>query len=228
MYPKKFILSFLLTACCLAARGQDGYRTGLLPQINLNFSLPQEWKLNAKLESRIIWSEGVFNADGDNRDRYERTDFALVFSRKVNFNSSLGGGYQIRIQDDQVIHRLIQQFSIVTQLETFRLGHRFSTDQSFRKNNPAEFRFRYRIGLERALSGLTVDPGELYLKINHEYLLSVEGGTTDLEARLVPVTGLNITNNNKLESGLDYRVSGLVNGQANHQFWWYLGWFFSL
>lgn len=228
MRHKKFILSFLLTACCLAAQSQDEYRTGLLPQINLNFSLPREWKLNAKFESRIIWSEGVFKADGDHRDRYERTDFAGVFSRKVNFNSSLGGGYQIRVQEQKMIHRLIQQYSIVSQLESFRLSHRFSTDQTFRKNNPAEFRFRYRIGLERALSGLTVDPGEFYLKINHEYLLSLEGGTTDLEARFVPVTGLNITHTNKLETGLDYRVNGFLNGQANHQFWWYLGWFFSI
>lgn len=207
---------------------QGVYSAGVLPQINLNISLPKDWRLNAKAESRLLFSEGQFEQNFKTAYRYDLTDIALIASKKTGVNNSLGAGYMIRFRNNEVVHRFIQQYSIVKKYDLFRLGHRISTDQTIRNNNPVQVRLRYRIGVERALNGKDVDPKEFYFKLNSEYLFSIEGREADLELRLIQALGYAFTDDNKFEFGIDYRVNEFISGGSRNQFWLYLGWFISI
>ena len=79
--------------------------------------------------------------------------------------------------------------------------------------------------MERALNGKDVDPKEFYLKLNNEYLFTIEGRETDLELRLIPALGYAFNDNNKFELGIDYRINEFISGVSRNQFWMYLGWF---
>ena len=211
-----------------AVLSQGVYSAGVLPQINLNISLPKDWRLNAKVESRQLFSEGQFEQNFKTAYRYDLTDIALIASKKTGVNNSLGAGYMIRFRNNEVIHRFIQQYSIVKKYDLFRLGHRISTDQTIRNDNPVQVRLRYRIGVEKALNGKDVDPKEFYFKLNNEYLFAIEGRETDLELRLIPAFGYAFNDNNKFEFGIDYRVNEFKSGASRNQFWLYLGWFISM
>jgi hypothetical protein len=113
----------------------------------------------------------------------------------------------------------------VQRITGFRLVHRFSTDQTFSKEEKPEFRLRYRIASEVALSGESVDPNEFYFKFNNEYLKSWQDADNDLEIHLVPLLGYNLVNNNKIEMGLDYRVNSFLDNNTRHSFWMNVNWF---
>jgi hypothetical protein len=212
-------LLILLLSSSLAAQN----RAGILPQINLNISLPGDWRGNAKLESRQI-----FHETDEPGYRYERTDLAFMITRKTAAGPSWGAGYMVRLQDGVFIHRTTQQYSAVSKYSTFRLGHRLVADQTFRPEQPVEYRFRYRASSDFPLQGQSVDPGEFYLKVSNEYLGSFEGPDFDLEIRGLGALGFNLTDNNKFELGLDYRVNAFLTSPARHNFWGYLGWFVSI
>jgi hypothetical protein len=105
------------------------------------------------------------------------------------------------------------------------LAHRFVTDQTFSPLEAPVFRLRYRLTSEIPLNGESVDPGELYLRINNEYLNSVQGGEYDLEIRLVPLLGYEINNRFKVESGLDYRVNSFLASKTRHSYWMTINFF---
>ena len=217
------ILLFHFSDLC----AQGVYSAGVLPQINLNVPLTKDWRLNAKVESRQLFAEGKFDKNFKTDYKYDLTDIAFIASRKAGANSSFGMGYMIRFRENAVIHRFIQQYSIVKKYDQFRLGHRISTDQTFRSNNFVQLRLRYRVGLERALSGKDVDPKEFYFKLNNEYLFSSEGTDRDFELRLIPSLGYTFNEYNKFEFGIDYRVSEFMGRASRNQFWLYMGWFIS-
>ena len=101
----------------------------------------------------------------------------------------------IRFVRDEIVHRSIQQFATVQQFETFRLGHRFAADQTFRPGIDTEFRFRYRATFEIPLNGHSIDPRELYLKVNNEILFSSQK-EFDIEIRGVGLLGYNLSDKN--------------------------------
>lgn len=107
---------------------------------------------------------------------------------------------------------------------SFRLAHRFSTDQTFGDEQPV-FRLRYRAAIELPLNGQTVDAGESYIKFNHEYLLEWQGGATAVEMRIVPFYGYAIDRKNKVEAGIDYRRANLGTQAQRATYWLSLGWF---
>jgi hypothetical protein len=159
---------------------------------------------------------------------YILTDISLIIARKVGLNSRIAGGYLMRFEEGAFTYRFIQQYVIVQKLSGFRLAHRFLSDQTFMANEEPEFRLRYRITSEIPLNGESVDPGEYYLKINNEYINSVQALTYDLEIRLVPVIGYDITPRLKIETGLDYRVNSFLTNTTRHSYWISLNFFVEL
>jgi hypothetical protein len=219
------ILLFLFVSLALPA--QERYRIGILPQVNLNLKLSDSWRLNARAETRQVVAEGWFGDPfGFNYDN-NLTDLSLQASRRMAGNQNLSFGYLIRLTGETPAHRAIQQYSVVSGHRTFRLGHRFAADQTFEQDEPVEYRFRYRIGFEKALSGQTVDPGEFYVKINQEQLHGFSDGEYDLELRLSPAVGYEFTDNNKLETGIDSRFSSFLDGGLRSTLWLSIGWFIS-
>ena len=204
--------------------GQATYRAGLIPEINLNRSLGKGWALNAKVESRPLVARGPFGA-GRSDFQYTLTDLALAVARKVGLSQTLTLGYLLRSTRADTRHRLFQQYSFVQNLGTIRLGHRLASDQTFVPEEATEWRFRYRLSLELPLSGQQVDPREAYFKISQEQLHNVQGRAYDLELRLVPALGYVITDRNKLETGLEYRIDDFLDGPSRSTFFWRLVWY---
>jgi hypothetical protein len=207
------------------ANAQDAYLLGGLPSLNLSKGLGGDWSLNLKAESRLRFLQGEFGGNAQSDLSFQLADFALTASRKTGLNNALAGGYLIRLRGEQIFHRFIQQFTVVRRFETFRMAHRFSSDQTFNSDNPWELRLRYRITAEIPLNGQSVDPGEFYMKLNNEYLNSWQEGEPDLEIRLVPLAGFVFNDSNKLEFGLDYRLSSFIDGGSRNSFWFNIGWY---
>ena len=206
---------------------QNEYQYGILPTLNINKALVNGWKINFKTESRQQFGRGIFDDEREEGYEYLLTDFALLTSRKIQFNTTIAGGYQIRFRAGKIIHRTIQQLVYRQAYSNFRVAYRLSTDQTFTLNEDTEFRFRFRVSSEFPLSGTGVDIKEFYLKVNNEYLNAFEGETYDLEIRLVPVLGFQMADNIKIESGLDYRLDSFVAGDHRQRWWGVIASYFS-
>lgn len=207
---------------------QNSYQFGLLPAVNLTQKLPSNIKINFKTESRQGLKKGTFDVPSDFNYEYIQTDFSFVAAQKIAINQSVALGYLMRVKGDQIIHRFIQQFIIKKKYESFRLAHRFSTDQTFEKEKDIKYRLRYRISSFIPTNGQSVDPKELYFKINHEYLNDWQSDDYDLEIRLVPHVGYVFSDTNKLELGLDYRLDKFLKDDSRNRFWVAINWYYGI
>ncbi|MCK8522926.1 DUF2490 domain-containing protein [Aquimarina sp. D1M17] len=205
---------------------QSSFSSGLLPKIRVSIKLGDHLKWVNGIESRQL----IIDNTKENSIDYEYvlTDFSTLLSHKIGSNLSLNGGYLLRIEENDISHRTIQQFNIIHAVQSLRLGHRFVTDQTFNNSTSPKFRLRYRITMEKALSGQKIDPGELYLKIGNEYLGSLQSNESDLEIRVIPFVGYEIDNKNKIEMGVDYRVGNFINATSENDLWLSFNWYYSL
>lgn len=211
-----------------AVYAQGTYQFGGMPSVNVNSKFKNDWSFNAKIESRQLFQRGDFEGNVDKNYENLLTDFSLIAAKKVGLNSRLGGGYLLRAEGDEVYHRFIVQYIVVQRLSGFRLAHRFLGDYTISESELPEFRARYRISSEIPLNGEAVDPGEFYLKINNEYLNAFQASDYDLEIRLVPLVGYDLTDNFKIETGLDYRVKSFINSNPRHSYWINLNFFIEI
>ena len=220
---------FIIYCCCCftfsVASAQNRDRLGALPTININKKLGNQWKVNFKTEARQTFSEGLFAERDTYTYQYVHTDLSLLAATKIGLNNGLAFGYLARIKDDGFAYRFIQQFTITRRVAGYRLAHRFVSDWTFDQEEDMELRLRYRVSLELPLSGQDVDPKECYLKVNNEYLNGFQGGEYDLETRIIPLLGYLITDSNKVELGVDFRVDGFVDENTRNRFWVAINWF---
>lgn len=222
-----------IKACILALLiifiGKTSYaqnQIGVLPQINFDFKLGNDWKLNSKLEGRQLFFQNPYPA-GKSELLFERADLELVATKSLSSNHSIGGGYLIRNEEGSYLHRFIQQYTITQKLTGVKLSHRFRADQTFEKGKPEIYRLRYRISIEKPLKGPEIDPDEFYLKFNNEYFGYIEDSIGNLEIRGLASLGYKVSDNNKFEVGADYRAEDLINGKTIHKLFLNLGWFHS-
>jgi hypothetical protein len=197
----------------LISNAQSNFQLGILPSVNINAKLPKDWALNFKVESR----QGLFN-DQFNYD-YLLTDISIGGGKKIGINTTLAGAYLIRIDNNSVRHRAIQQLSFVRRYPGLRLSHRISADQTFKDEESTEIRLRYRLSSEIPLQGHSLDPKEFFLKFNNEYLNAFEGNDYDLEIRVAAFVGYALTASGKLEIGPDYRLDSFINHAARNRVW---------
>lgn len=230
MNTKITYLVFILLLCQYSNTvfAQSTFQMGGLPSLNFNIKLKNDWSLNSKIESRLLFQRGEINGDVDKNFNYVLTDFSLIGAKKIGLNSRIAGGYLIRFKEGVLNHRFIQQYVIVQKLSGFRLAHRFLCDQTFSASEEPEFRLRYRITSELPLNGESVDPGEYYLKINNEYINSLQAMEYDLEIRLIPLIGYDISERFKIETGLDYRVNSFLTNNTRHSYWMTLNFFIEI
>ncbi|MBP7849558.1 MAG: DUF2490 domain-containing protein [Lentimicrobiaceae bacterium] len=221
------IILFLLAFSNLAW-GQHAYQAGVLPGISLSKGLGKGWGINLRAETRQKLVEGIAGEGSDMGYAHLLADYSLILSRRSGLNNRLSAGYLLRHEPEQIRHRLLQQYTIVTQFSKLRLAHRIASDQTFGGEDPLSVRFRYRLGWEQALRGQSIDPGELYFKLSNEYLFEIEQDEHDLEMRWQPFLGYYLSDNNKLEGGLDYRLSSLLNAPGRSRIWLSINWLISI
>ncbi len=207
---------------------QTNYETGILPKVNLGVKLDPVYTLNVEIAPRVEVSEGIFDANNPNTIYFSLLDVTTVVSRVVWVDAKIGLGYLSRFQNNKIIHRFLQQYTVTNPYFGYRLGHRFRVDETVRNNEKTEFRVRYRLSSDISMNGEFIDPQEVYFKIGNEYVYSFQGKETDFEIRLVPSLGYYVNDDHKLEIGVDYRVNSFLSSTANHRFWLHLGYFISL
>ena len=211
----------------LRAGAQGSYVVGFLPEINLNYELANEWKLNANLESRQAIRQGLFDESPGVQYDYLLTDLSVAVSKGVFFSNAWTLGYLLRLRDKAPAHRFFQQYTFNRRYVGYRVGFRLAADQTFSSAEASEYRFRTRAAGEIPLRGLAVDREEYYLKASSEALQKFSDKSYDLEVRLAPALGYAVRDDNRLEVGLDYRLDGFVGGAAEQAFWITAGWYLS-
>lgn len=212
----------LLTGICKYGFSQDNLLLGTMPVFNLNAGLKNGYKFNAKLETRqIIFEE-------ESKFHQELVDLATMVSKKTNFNTMLAIGGLIRYRNEEWFYRLIQQYTIVQEVNSNRLSHRFRTDQTFNNSRDIEWRLRYRLSSIFPLTGEEVNNQEYYFKLNNEYVYSMQGSSHDLEIRIIPTIGFRYSDKNKLELGLDNRFDSFIESKLNITSWVCINWYISL
>lgn len=183
----------------------------------MSVNVSDKIKWNNSFESRhsgYTSSENVF------KYRYILSDFSSLISVKIRTGQTVNLGYLIRFRDSKIYHRTIQQYNFIQNANARRIGHRVALDQTFADRELPEFRIRYRVVFEIPLSGDKVDPTEFYLKMGNEYILAFQEESSDPEIRLIPLLGYEFSRKNKLEAGLDYRLSGLSRSEEKqHRLW---------
>lgn len=219
------MFAILLGVYSISGHGQTFYRAGAIPSIKLSKDLQKNWAVNLAWESRHVLLRGIYGDEMNTGYDYLLSDLSLLASKKAGFRSTFAAGYLLRITEEFLIHRSIQQFTIITKPGAYRISHRFAADQSFSAAIAPEYRFRYRITMEFPLSGAEIDQREFYIKAGNEYLLSLQGGDVDLEIRLAPLLGFKVTDRNKIEAGVDYRMDALFNKIIRTSYWFSVGWY---
>ena len=201
---------------------------GGLPQLNINKALSEKWRLNLKIESRNKFYE--FERGFENSLKFEntRTDYTIIFSKRIGLSNSLAGGLLFRSGEKYFKRRYIQQLTLIDQHSFFRIAQRFLLDQTIKINTPIEIRFRYRATIEFPINGRSIDNNEWYLKLNNEFLNYYENKKYNLDFRSSPLLGFKFSEQSKLEFGIDYRNESLLYKSSKHQFWMCLNWFIIL
>ncbi len=197
----------------LISKAQTSFQLGVLPSININKPLPKDWSLNFKSESRQSLFQEKFSYD------YLLTDISIGGAKKIGINTTLAIAYLIRIDNNSISNRAIQQLSFVRRFPGFRLSHRIAADQTFKNEENTEIRIRYRLSFEIPLQGQTLDPKEFFLKLNNEYLNAFEDEIYDLEIRFAAFAGYALSAKGKLELGIDYRLDSFIDKGARNRLW---------
>lgn len=223
-----YLIIFLLLISFASSFGQTHeFFTGFFPEVSLTKKLKNDQKLIFKIEHQDILYN---NADGESQGlqfTYYRTDLMGFYDFKLNESKRIAFGVFHRFQDGANANSLIQQFASVNRLRGLRLAHRIRTDQTFTKGEPMEVRLRYRLSTEIPLSGRTLDPGEHYLIVSDEPIISLQGGEFEIENRLVFSFGKLITSSQKLEWSLDYRTDKYIQEGFRTRLWAKVGYFYS-
>lgn len=183
--------------------GQSNTKAGWLPKVNVS----------SKISSKIKWVHSIETKeliyDNDVTFQHNAIDVSSVFSVKTNLNNSLNLGYVVRLKQQKLIHKFIQQFNIIHSYNALKIGHRFGFEQYYTNNKKPNYKVRYRTALLRALNGDRIDIKEYYFKFNNELLWNFN--KKDLEIRVTPYLGYQLTQKNKIELGIDYRLNKFIN-----------------
>lgn len=206
------------------------WSVAVFSQVDSEFGILPKFNISSKINSKLKWVNSIEARekiyDQDFLFEHVLLDLSTSVSYKTNLNERLNLGYILRFEEGEVIHRLFQQYNIIQQINTLKLGHRIGFEQHFPENEASFYRLRYRITAQKPLNGERVDENEFYIKVGNEYVWNIS--TEDIEARLSPYLGYKINKHNKLEIGTEYRISNVLDRLNKHRFWLRTTWYISL
>ena len=198
--------------------GQTNFDSGFLPKIVLSKKLSDATKWVNSIENRNILYDDVYQFT------YNLVDISTILSLKTSLNQSFNFGYILRFRNSETVHRTFQHYNFVNQLSSLKLGHRLAFEQFYQTKKQTTFRTRYRATLEKPLNGEKVDVKEFYIKFGNEYLYDF----SDLEVRLTPYLGYQISKKDKIEFGFDYRLGNVLHNINEHDLWFRTTWYISI
>lgn len=217
---KEVVVFLGLLLLVVSVQAQANFTSGWLPKVVLSTKISGTTKWVNSIEAREVFYDDEFMVS------HRLVDASSIFSIKVAVNTSVNFGYILRLKEGNLVHRTVQHFNTVQSFDTFKLGHRLGVEQFFASGVESQYRTRYRVSCEKALSGDKVDVKEWYLKLSNEYLWQFN--EEDLEVRLSPYVGYRLSKKDKLEIGLDYRLGKLLTMAKNNSLWFRTTWYISL
>lgn len=210
----------------------DTYRVGLLVNANFNKRLAHGWGVNARLEAREIFFRDSYPQRIQAGLWHERVLVAVTGTKKLNQAHEIGLGYMAhyinRDPDPYFVHRVLVQYVYSRKLGIYRCAHRVIAEGNFRAQTNTNYRLRYRFAMELPFAGDAVDAGEFYARFATEFLLTLPNADWDYEYRAAPFVGYRLGKSQKIEVGIDYRLSRLANPSKQHQAWLHVAYFYSI
>lgn len=225
---RRLVVLWLGCSVPIVSAAQATYQIGLLPTVNLNHGWQDRWSVNYKVETRQLFRQGTFGGESVGGPTHLLTDQSVILGRKVGLHGRLAAGFLYRLQEGANAYRFTQQYSVTQPLSGYRLAHRVVSDQTLSDDEPTVFRLRYRAVAEVPLNGRSADTKEFYFKGGAEILQSGQRADYELEIRLIPMIGYAVSNNQRIEAGLDHRTERFLEGDVRHSFWWSVNWFLDL
>ena len=215
----KNILSLLIfmVLSSYTVLSQNNFDAGFLPKVVLSKKLSNKTKWINSLEQITIFY------DEDYQFTHSLVDVSTIYSLKTSSNQSFNFGYILRFRNSETIHRTFQHYNFINRFSSLKIGYRFAFEQFYQPKKQTTFRTRYRVSAEKPLNGERLDVKEFYIKFANEYLYDF----SDLEIRLTPYLGYQASKKDKIEFGLDYRVSDFISNRTQNTLWFRTTWYIS-
>ncbi len=202
------LLLFVILSVNFFGYGQNDFEMLHENAFSLRHSFSKNYNANFELSSRAFAytnEDFVYNL--------QQLQISHFSTFKLDLKQSLALGFLYRnreaFEDSSNEIRLTQQYNLKSISRTFRLGHRFRSEQRF-YNDFTAFRFRYRFAIDVPLQGLKLDVGETYLILTNEGLLSTaKNAKPEIGYRISPSIGLQASNDLTIEFGIELRLSEL-------------------
>lgn len=212
------VFFFLLVVISLfKLHAQSNFSVGWLPKVNASVKINDKTKWVHSIEARESLYKNQFEF------KHALVDVASILSFKTSTNQSFNVGYIVRFSDDTTIHRLLQHYNFILPLDGLKFANRLGFEQFFSKNSKPQYRTRYRATFQKPLNGERVDVKEFYVKVANEYLYQFN--KEDVEVRLAPYLGYQLSKKDKLEFGLDYRLGNVFEVNNKHSVWFRTTWY---
>lgn len=195
---------------------------GVVPYLKSEVALSKSMTLDVKLQNRYF----INDPNNTRGSLFDHSGVQIVATGEAGALQNFGSGLLVRYNNSSraMIFRLIEEYSFYGEIAGISFKNRIRTDQTFQAEGKNKYRLRYRISRDQPLKGIDIDPNEYYLKINNEYVGSSEDGSDHLEVRWVSNVGYTIGTNEKIEVGVDYRESNLMEKNQNNRLWINIGW----
>lgn len=210
-------LIILLSFICYSAYSQNDFDTFGETSLSLNHKVSKEYSMNFAFRSRYF----LYN-DSNVQYTQQQVDVFHFSTFKLNYYHKLSLGIYYRNRDwfdtgsDET--RLIQQFNFTKQKLGVRYGHRIRLEQRF-LDTKTIFRQRYRFAVDFPLNGEKLDVGEAYLVSAVEGLLSISRiDNPETDVRLSSQIGWQVTEELKLQTGLEHRLEAFNDNAKNNLF----------
>lgn len=203
----KFI-SFLILFVSLNGHSQNDTEVSHENVFAIRHSFSNSHNANFELSSRAF----MYTED-ETVYRLQQLQLSHFSTYKLDLKQSVALGLMYRnrdaFEDSSNEIRLTQQYNYKTISRTFRLGHRFRSEQRFYDDFTA-FRFRYRLAIDVPLQGLKLDVGETYLVVTNEGLFTTtKVRKPEIGYRISPSLGILVSKDLNIEFGLELRLSEL-------------------
>lgn len=200
-------------------------RSGLLGELAVAGEISNHWGFAAKGNTLHELVDGLATPTLNYTHVQSDVQVFAEFNKHPYWRYALG--YHSLWVSEGLAHRYILQLAHVKKHASWRIGNRFRFDQTLLNTVAPRYRVRYRIALEKPLSGMKLDPGEYYLLLSSEPILQLQSAIFNAEHRLGVSIGKTLNNNSKLEIGLDYRNRNMLT-RFSHRALLRVGWFLKL
>lgn len=216
LYIKKPIF-LLLLFICFTSKSQNDFVALGESSFAVNHKVSKNYTTNFALRSRyFIYRNSNLQYNQQQIDAFHFSTFKLDINHDLSFGIYYRNRDVFETGSDEL--RLTQQFNYKKQKLGVRYGHRFRAEQRI-LDTKTIFRQRYRFAVDFPLNGEKLDIGEPYFVGAVEGLMSLSRtNPTEIDQRLTAQIGWQLTENLKLQTGLEYRLEAFNIKAKNNLF----------